>query len=151
MQEFLEFCDNAFQDILDKINLKDSSGVNFIAQVSIDRDNNTPVYWFQITNLGYLLQPLTWSNEDPEWIKKDVTKFIKELNFDSIEIAYYETLSDRAQKMSEQYKKLAEDSKHRLALEGPTKLSNVRKGYKKDVKLSDLKNVKPVGVKNAKN
>lgn len=144
MQDFLTFCQEAFQAILDKINLKDSSGVNFIAQVSVDRDNKTPTYWFQITNLGHLLQPLTWSNTDPEWIKQDVEKFITELNFDSIEIAYYETMAERAQQTSEQYKKLANDSRHRVALEGPTKISDVRKGKKGDVKLSDLKNAKPV-------
>lgn len=128
MTDFFKFCDEAFKEIVERVNLKDSSGVNYLAQVSTDRDNPTPRYWFQISNLGHLLHPITWCNEDPEWIKQDVEKFISELNFDAIEISYYESMAEQAKKISENYQKLADDNRHRLALEGPTKISDVRKG-----------------------
>ena len=114
------------------LNIKDknSSGINYLAQISTERDDPEPKYWFQLTEVGHLLKPLTWCNKSEEKIHELIEKFVSELNFDAVEISYLETMSEHAQIVADQYKKMAEDNRHRLALEGPTKLSDVRKGKK---------------------
>lgn len=132
MSTYFEFCEEKFQEIKERLNIKDknSSGINYLAQISTERDDPEPKYWFQLTEVGHLLKPLTWCNKSEEKIRELVEKFVSELNFDAVEISYLETMSEHAQIVADQYKKMAEDNRHRLALEGPTKLSDVRKGKK---------------------
>lgn len=132
MSTYFEFCEEKFQEIKERLNIKDknSSGINYLAQISTERDDPEPKYWFQLTEVGHLLKPLTWCNKSEEKIHELIEKFVSELNFDAVEISYLETMSEHAQIVADQYKKMAEDNRHRLALEGPTKLSDVRKGKK---------------------
>lgn len=132
MSTYFEFCEEKFQEIKERLNIKDknSSGINYLAQISTERDDPEPKYWFQLTEVGHLLKPLTWCNKNEEKIRELIEKFVSELNFDAVEISYLETMSEHAQTVADQYKKMAEDNRHRLALEGPTKLSDVRKGKK---------------------
>lgn len=132
MSTYFEFCEEKFQEIKERLNIKDknSSGINYLAQISTERDDPEPKYWFQLTEVGHLLKPLTWCNKSEEKIRELIEKFVSELNFDAVEISYLETMSEHAQIVADQYKKMAEDNRHRLVLEGPTKLSDVRKGKK---------------------
>lgn len=132
MSTYFEFCEEKFQEIKERLNLKNtqSTGLNYLAQISTERDDPEPKYWFQLSEVGHLLKPLTWCNKDEKKIRELIEKFVDELNFDAVEISYLEIMSEQAQAIADQYKKMAEDNRHRLALEGPTKLSDVRKGKK---------------------
>lgn len=132
MSTYFEFCEEKFQEIKERLNLKNtqSTGLNYLAQISTERDDTEPKYWFQLSEVGHLLKPLTWCNKSEKKIRELIEKFVDELNFDAVEISYLEVMSEQAQAIADQYKKMAEDNRHRLALEGPTKLSDVRKGKK---------------------
>lgn len=130
--DYFQYCAEKFQEIKERLNIKDkhSTGINYLAQISSERDDPEPKYWFQLTDVGALIKPLTFCNKDENEIKKLIDKFVEELNFDAVEISYCEIMAEHAEKVAEQYREMAKDNRNRVAVEGPTKLSDVRKGKK---------------------
>ena len=131
MEEFFTFAKQAFVDLKEKLNLKDSSGLKYTAQISADQDDNTPTYYLQFNGVGELLMPLTVVNKDLNKLKELVYKnLIDDLNVDIIEIAYHETAADRAREIAKEHDRFAKLNKARVSVEGKTKTKHIRKGYK---------------------
>lgn len=133
MQEtFFEFCKNAYGDIKERLNLKDSSGFHYLAQISTDTENDTPTYAFQLTGMGELLAPVTFMNPEEEKVRAAIQKFVDDIDVDFVEEAFHLAQAERAKTALEFHESQAKNIKNRVAIEGKTTIGKIRKGYKGD-------------------
>lgn len=129
-QDFFEFCAEQFEKIKLRLNLKDSSGMHYLAQISSDNEERTPTYAFQLSGVGNLLAPITFMNIEEEKVRKAVLQFADDVNVDFVEEAFHLAQAEHAEKIMNFHKEQAKNVKNRVAVEGPTTIGKIRKGYK---------------------
>lgn len=129
-QNFFEFCAEQFEAIKQRLNLRDSSGMHYLAQISSDNEEPTPTYAFQLGGVGNLLAPVTFMNTDEEKVRRAVLQFADDVNVDFVEEAFHLAQAEHAEKIMNFHKEQAKNVKTRVAVEGPTTIGKIRKGYK---------------------
>lgn len=131
-QNYFEFCKTAYDEIKERLKLKDSAGFHYLAQISTDTENNVPTYAFQLTGMGELLAPVTFMNAEESKIRAAIEQFVTDIDVDFVEEAFHLAQAERAEKALEFHKEQAKNIKNRVAIEGKTTIGKIRKGYKGD-------------------
>lgn len=133
-ENYFDFCKRLFEEIKLRINLKDSSGFSYLAQISADKEDSTPTYAFQLTGMGNMLAPVTFMNTDEAKVRAAIEKFAEDVDVDFVEEAFHLAQAERAEKSLKFHQEQAKNIKNRVALEGKTTIGKIRKGYKGDKK-----------------
>ena len=131
-ENYFEFCKRLFAEIKTKLNLKDSDGLHYLAQISSDTEDETPTYAFQLSGVGHMLSPVTFMNTDESKVRAAIEKFAEDVDVDFVEEAFHLAQAERAEKAMNFHKEQAENIKHRVAIEGKTTIGKIRKGFKGD-------------------
>lgn len=133
-ENYFEFCERLFEEIKTKLNLKDASGLGYLAQISTDTEDRTPTYAFQLSGVGHLLAPVTFMNTDEQKVRAAIEKFAEDVDVDFVEEAFHLAQAERAEKTMNFHKEQAKNVKNRVAVEGKTTIGKIRKGFKEDKK-----------------
>lgn len=102
---------NLFEKFKKQCKIKD---LKYTAQISESQDDEKPVYALQFTNVGDNLAPVTFIDKTPDGVIAKVQDFLKDLNYDAVEIKYHEAQAYHAQETAKRHLKLIEDIQNRI-------------------------------------
>lgn len=94
--------------------------LTYILQEDSTDEHLEPHYVCQISGFSARLAPITFFSKDEDELVQKVRTRLRKLQFDEIEIAYLEANAEEHQRYADHYKRLAQDAKNRLLVEGST-------------------------------
>ena len=115
---FFKETKNLFEKFKKQCKIKD---LKYTAQISESQDDDKPMYAVQFTNVGENLAPVTFIDKTPDAIIIKIQEFLKDLNYDIVEIKYHEAQAYHAQETAKRHLKLIEDIQNRINKESEEK------------------------------
>ena len=111
---------NLFEEFKKKAKIKD---LKYTAQISETQDDDKPVYAVQFTNVADNLAPVTFIDKTPDAVLGKIENFLKDINYDAVEIKYHEAQAYHAQETAKRHLKIIESIQKRIEEENNKKKS----------------------------
>lgn len=94
-----------------KAKIKD---LKYTAQISVSQDDDKPVYAVQFTNVADNIAPVTFIDKAPDVVIGKIQTFLKDMNYDYVEVKYHEAQAYHAQETAKRHLKIIEDIQKRI-------------------------------------
>lgn len=109
-----------FEEFKKKAKIKD---LKYTAQISETQDDDKPIYAVQFTNVADNLAPVTFIDKTPDAVLGKIETFLKDINYDAVEIKYHEAQAYHAQETAKRHLKIIESIQKRIEEENNKKKS----------------------------
>lgn len=112
MQEnFFTESKNLFEEFKKKAKIRE---LKYTAQISETQDDERPMYAVQFTNVANNLAPVTFIDKTPDGVIVKIQDFLKNMDYDAVEIKYHEAQAYHAQETAKHHLKIIEDIQNRI-------------------------------------
>jgi rubrerythrin len=109
-QEYFKQIEELYKKFKKQAKIKD---LKYICQISKSQDDKEIVYAVQFTNIATSIAPVTFLGKTPEEVINKVSDFVKDKDYDFVEIKYHEAQAYHANETAKLHLDMIEKIKQR--------------------------------------